>query len=93
MDMSELRENPPVVLTLHDTKLVVPLDIAVQVASILWSCDLKVLKDDCCKDETTGQYRTTKKIVPANKDAYRKAAIEYLSAADYLVFTSNGESE
>lgn len=93
MNETNLRENPPVVLTLHDTRLVVPLDVAVQVASILWSCDLKVLVDDYCKDPTTGEYRSIKRIKNANNDAYRKTAIEYLSATDYFLFTSNGESE
>ena len=87
--MNELRENPPVVLTLHDAKLVVPLDVAVQVASILWSCDLKLLTNDYQKD-ATGNYVSVKKIIPARGG---KTAIEYLSAADYLLFTSNGESE
>lgn len=81
----------PVVFSFETTRLVVSPETALKLMEFLATADVKVLQDRYVKDDTTGKYDTLTSIKPATMK--NLASIKFLSAAEYLFFTENGEKD
>jgi hypothetical protein len=81
-------EGIPVVLSFDTPRLVLPPDTAVEVMRILANSNAKVLDSNYKKCENTGRYLTEYMIRPLTMD---KCSIKFLSASEYLLFTTNGD--
>lgn len=80
----------PVVVEFDAKRLVLQPKDAIKLLKLLGSTDTKVMNERYVKNEDSGKYETQYSIVPASMT--NLCTIKFLSATDYLVFTSNGES-
>lgn len=79
-----------VILKIHHTKLVMDLEPALEMLKLLWAQNVQEFSMDYTKDEVSGNYAYVNKIKAMEPN---EMSLEYLSPANYLAYTLNGDTK
>lgn len=88
--MNSSDNDIPVIVEFQEKRLVLQPEDAIKLLKFFGAVNTKVMNEKYVKNETSGKYEDRYCIVPASMT--NLCTIKFLSATDYLVFTSNGES-
>ena len=78
------------VLQIGRTRIVLDMEDALEITKLLWSKNLEVLDSDYKKVPDTDRWETVYHIKPMRSE---DCHLEYMSPANYLLYTANGDKE